>query len=111
MKALIDVLIISAIACFVINSGAVETFKHLLWRWLRGGTPYKEYSLKPFDCELCMTWWCGLIYIIITHNVSLANVLYVALVAWCTPVIVDLLHLLVDIPRWLIELARKVLKL
>lgn len=106
-----NIIAIAILCCFVVNSGAVDNFKRTLWRWLKGGAPYREYSLKPFDCELCLTWWCGLIYIIATGNLSLINITLVALVAWSTPVIVELLNLFVDIPRRLIDMARSWLKL
>lgn len=108
---IIDLIAIATLCCFVVNSGAVDSLKRAIWRWLKGSAPYREYSLKPFDCELCLTWWCGLLYIIITGNLSLVNIALVALVAWSTPVIVELLNLLVDIPRRLIDMARSWLKL
>lgn len=106
-----DIVIIAILCCFVINSGAVDSLKRAIWRWLKGSVPFRDFSLKPLDCELCLTWWCGLGYIIISGNLSLLALLCVALVAWCTPVIVELLHLLVDIPRWLVDMARNKLKL
>jgi hypothetical protein len=106
-----DIIAIAILCCFVINSGAVDSLKRALWRWLKGNVPYRDFPLKPFDCELCLTWWSGVLYLLFSGNLSLLALLYVALVAWCTPVIVELLNLLVDIPRWLIDLARNKLKL
>lgn len=106
-----DLVSIATIACIIINSGAIDNFKHLLWRWLKGNAPYRSFSLKPFDCELCTTWWSGLLYIIITHQFTLSSLLLVALVAWVTPVIVDVLDVVVAIPRRLIDMARSKLKL
>lgn len=108
---IVDLLIITTLACFVVNSGAVDSLKRMLWRWLKGDVPFRDFPLKPLDCELCLTWWSGLVYIIISGNLSLLAILCVALVAWCTPVIVELLNLLVDIPRWLVDMARNKLKL
>lgn len=106
-----DIIIIAVLVCFVINSGAVDAIKRGLWRWLRGGTPYKEYSLKPFDCELCLTWWSGVAYIIVSGELSLWGLSSVGLVAWMTPVIVELLHLLRDFPRWGLDKLRNWLRL
>lgn len=108
---MINVLAIAILCCFVVNSGAIDNLKRALWRWLRRDRPYKEFSLKPLDCELCLTWWCGLSYIIFSGDFSLLSVLCVALVAWCTPVIVEILNLLVDIPRRLLDMARERLNL
>lgn len=30
-----------------------------------------EGNVKPFDCELCMGWWFGLIYFFFFHPVSI----------------------------------------
>jgi hypothetical protein len=108
---IIDIIAIATLCCFVVNSGAVDSLKRAIWRWLKGNVPFRDFPLKPLDCELCLSWWCGLGYIIISGNLSLLAILSVALVAWCTPIIVELLNLLVDIPRWLIDLARRWLKL
>lgn len=108
---IIDIITIAILCCFVVNSGAIDSLKRVIWRWLKGNVPYRDFPLKPFDCELCLTWWCGLGYIIFSGNLSLLTLLYVALTAWCTPIIVEVLQLLVDIPRWLIGMARDRLNL
>lgn len=101
-----NILIIATLCCFIVNSGAVDSLKRLIWRWLKGKTPYKDYSLKPLDCELCLTWWSGLSYTIISGNFSLQSLLLVALSAWLTPVIVDLMHIIVELPRWGLDKLR-----
>ena len=106
-----DIITIAILCCFVVNSGAIDSLKRVIWRWLKGDAPFRYFPLKPLDCELCLTWWSGLVYIIISGNLSLLAILCVALVAWCTPVIVELLNLLVDIPRWLVDMARNKMKL
>lgn len=106
-----DIITIAILCCFVVNSGAIDSLKRVIWRWLKGDVPFRDFPLKPLDCELCLTWWSGLVYIIISGNLSLLAILCVALVAWCTPIIVEGLQLVVDIPRWLIDMARNKLKL
>lgn len=97
-----DILIIATLCCFIVNSGAVDRIKRMIWRWVKGKTPYQNFSLKPFDCELCLTWWCGLIYLLHVGEFTLANIAIVALCAWLTPAIVDIMHLLQEFPAWLI---------
>lgn len=106
-----DIIAIGTLSCFVVNSGAVDSIKRALWRWLKGDSPFRDFPLKPLDCELCLTWWSGLLYLVISGNVSLWGVVCVALVAWSTPVIVEVLHLVIDLPRRLIDMARERLKL
>lgn len=107
---MINIVAIAILCCFVINSGAVDSLKRALWRWLKGNVPFRDFPLKPLDCELCLTWWSGLSYIIIIGNFSLLSVLCVALVAWSTPIIVELMNLFVDLSRWGIEKLRDKLK-
>lgn len=97
-----DILIIATLCCFIVNSGAVDSIKRRIWRWVKGKTTYQNFSLKPFDCELCLTWWCGLVYLLCVGEFTLINVALVALAAWMTPTIVDIMHLLQELPAWLI---------
>lgn len=101
-----NIFIIAMLCCFIVNSGAVDSLKRLIWRWLKGKAPYKDYSLKPLDCELCLTWWCGVIYLLCTAEFTLGNIAIVALSAWLTPVIVDLMHIIVELPRWGLDRLR-----
>lgn len=104
---IVDLLIITTLVCFVVNSGAVDSLKRMLWRWLKGDVPYRDFPLKPLDCELCLTWWSGVCYIIIADGTSLIGFLWVALCAWMTPLIVDILHLSVELPRWGLDKLRR----
>lgn len=101
-----NIVAIAILCCFVINSGAVDSLKRALWRWLKGNVPYRDFPLKPFDCELCLTWWSGVLYLLFSGDFSLLSVLCVALMAWSTPIIVELMNLFVDLSRWGIEKLR-----
>lgn len=96
-----DILIIALLCCIWVQSGAAESFKNLVWRVLGGKEkPSHQKPLKPFDCELCLTWWCGVAYLLITSSFTLNGLLLVSIVAWSTPILTDLLNLAVEIPRW-----------
>lgn len=99
-----DILTIALLCCFWVQSGASESFKNLVWRVLGGKQkPLHQKPLKPFDCELCLTWWCGLAYLLITENLTLMGLLLVAVVAWSTPIITDILNIVVELPRWMLS--------
>lgn len=97
-----NIIAIAILCCFFVNSGVVDNIKRLIWRWLKGKQPYQSFSLKPFDCELCLTWWSGLAYLLIVDDLSLLNVAIMAIVAWSTPMIVDIMRLLQELPAWAI---------
>ena len=59
----------------------------------KGKCHNSDYQLKPFDCSLCMSWWSILIYIIVTNQFTLLNIMLALLIAWATPIIKDILIL------------------
>ena len=46
-----------------------------------------NYSLKPIDCSLCQTFWWGLLYLVLTHTLSLMMIAYLLGLCVMTPVI------------------------
>jgi hypothetical protein len=111
MKIMLELFIIAVIIVFIIDlSGALDSFKHSIWKRLFKGIPYKEdWRLKPLDCSLCMTWWIGLIYILITSQFSILMVGYIALLAFMTPIIKDIMILLKDASTKLIDVIYKLI--
>lgn len=63
---------------------------------LTGGKLRKPFYVKPFCCSLCMTWWSGVVYLLLTHSVSLLTLGYVLGLAFFTPTIKDVLLLVRD---------------
>lgn len=75
MKPYLDILLLSLVVIFIVDlSGFTEAWLAALSKWL-GRT---VRSVKPFSCSLCMTWWCGLAYAIITKTISFPIVAYIA---------------------------------
>ena len=75
---LVDILCLSFIMSFIVDvSGVVDEAKDLVRKY--GRLPADtELSIKPLDCSLCMIWWAGLAYTIIT-GFSLPKLAFVAL--------------------------------
>lgn len=107
---IINLLLLQLIIVFIIDiSGAVSSFKGLLSRWLTKGTiNSKNYALKPLDCSLCMTWWVGLIALLLTHSFTLPMVAVVGGLAMLTPVSADALRTIKDILTWIINQINKI---
>lgn len=91
-----DILLIAVIIVVIIDiSGFIDSLKSGLKKVLTKGRmsdPY--YSLKPFDCSFCMTFWTGLIWLLVTHNVTLWMLAYLLLICVMTPVIKDVIILI-----------------
>ena len=92
---MIDILLIAVICVVIIDlSGFTDSWKSGLKRLLtKGRMSDPNYSLKPFDCSFCITWWTGLIYLLVIHSVSLWMLAYLLCICVMTPVIRDILVL------------------
>lgn len=64
---------------------------------LTGGKFRKPFYVKPFCCSLCMTWWSGVVYLLLTHNLTLLHVGYVLGLSFFTPTLKDVLLLVRDL--------------
>lgn len=94
-----DLLFLSLIVVYIVDlSGWTDTWLGWLSRWL--GHPVRE--LKPFSCSLCMTWWSGIVYLLVTGRFCLPLLAYVALLAFLSLPISELLIFIREtILRWI----------
>lgn len=97
-----NILLLAVIVVFIVDvSGIVDAMKEALGRWLH----VRVGRLKPFDCSLCMVWWCGLAYLLIVGRFSLGPVAFVALMAACSVQIGAIIQLARAILQWLADTA------
>lgn len=90
MKIYIDILLIAAIYCFILDfSGAWGEITSSISAWLTSGRIRKPITIKPFSCSLCMTFWTGILYLLLSGSFTIPNLAYVCLVAGLTPRIND----------------------
>jgi hypothetical protein len=81
---------ISVIICFIIDiSGIIENIEWYLGKWLGG----KVIIPKPFSCSLCLTFWVGLIWLIVQGEVTLFNIMAVCLLSALTEQITNTITL------------------
>lgn len=73
MRTILDLICIQTICVLIIdNTDAIYTLKRLISRIItRGKIITDNYTLKPIDCSLCMTWWICVIYLIATHQFTI----------------------------------------
>lgn len=92
MNDCINILLIASVYVFGIDiCGFWDTLSAMVKGWLTGGKFRTPFSLKPFSCSLCMTFWTGLVYLLIVGRFTLPMVAFVCLAAYLTPRIKDLL--------------------
>lgn len=81
-----------------------ETITSAIKRIMTKGKMSEPFELKPFTCATCSTFWFGLAYLIITQTITLQSVCFTLLIAISTPVINDILMLVMNLITKLIKL-------
>lgn len=107
---IINLTLIAAIVVFIVDiSGAVDSLKSgLKWILTKGKMKNSDYQLKPLDCSLCMTFWSGIIYLLITKNFTLPYLAFVCLLSCFSGIIKSSILLVEDI---LIKITQLIYKL
>lgn len=95
---LLELLTINLALILIIDlSGFVPSFKLLISKLLtKDRIATADYRIKPFDCSYCMTFWCLMLYIIITQQFTSVNILAVLALTHLTDVTRQLLLLIKD---------------
>jgi hypothetical protein len=103
---LLKLLIINLVAILIIDlSGFIDNFKLLISKLLtKNNFKTTEFSLKPFDCSYCLTFWCSIFYLIIIGQFTFVNLFFVILITHFTDVTKQLMILLKDVLIKLIDI-------
>ena len=96
--------IMVAIVLITDISGWPSTLNRLISRILTGGKLVtNQTNLKIVSCSFCQTWWCCLLYLIITHQLSIPMITVSLLLAFMTQPTMMLLLLCKDLINKLIN--------
>lgn len=105
---ILKLFILTCIIVFIIDlSGIIEELERILGKWLKA----KIIIPKPFSCSLCLTWWIGLLYLLVYGCFTIDYIAYVALLSFLTQIIYNVIILLRDMINKAIQLIYKYLKL
>ena len=112
-KIVLELILLSLIIIFIIEtSGFGNSVKYGIWKWfLFPKYPISSIPDRPFFCTLCMTWWVGLIYLLIINQLTLPHIVILAVISYLTDVMDSLLRLLKDLLVKVIDLLYHWLKL
>ena len=103
---ILDLIAIAVIVAYVVDlSNFLTTVKKMIWKWLKPNKPYQDFNLKPFDCSLCMSHHCMVIYLLCTGNFSIIMWMVVCLISFFTKHISDILETISDT---LIKITNKI---
>lgn len=101
MKPYIDLLFLAVIVVFIVDiSGFTDSWLDALSKWIG----HRVTGVKPFSCSLCMTWWSGIVYALATRNFTLPVIAYVALMAFLS---LPISEVLIFIREKILEWIRK----
>ena len=109
---MINLFILTCIIVFVVDlSGFVdEMVKRLYYKYIKVGDYHTLIpKLKPLTCSLCLTFWAGIIYLLITSQFTILMLGYVCLLAFLSPIIGDILVMIKDVINKIINLIYKLI--
>lgn len=99
INALVNLLLLQVVITYGIDvSGFGMEVKRLIFKWLL----FPKYSMdripeKPFFCSLCLTWWLGLILLLIEGQFNLPMLAILCLISYLAPITADLMILMKDL--------------
>lgn len=105
LNIILKLIIIQIIIVFIVDlSGFITSLKLFISNKITNGKmSTTNFSLKPFSCSLCMTWWIGLLYILLIHHFTIPLIGVVCLLAFLTPVTMNFLLLIKDLINKLLD--------
>lgn len=91
----INLLLVNLILIYCIDiSGFIQEFESILAKWLN----VKEITIpKPFSCSTCMTFWIGLIYLLIVNNFTLPWIGFVCFLSFMSRTVSQILITIRDV--------------
>lgn len=101
MSPFIDILLVDLVVIYIVDlSGFTDSWRNLLSRM----TGIKNLrTLPPFDCGKCMTWWAGLVYVLINWGWSLPLISYVGLLSFLSVPIGNTMIFIREWITWIID--------
>lgn len=110
---ILNLLFISLIWVLILDvAGFAHTIDRTLYKIFYKGRPFRDDAhFKPFDCSLCLTFWSGLLYLIIIHSFTIPYITLLLLFACLTPLEKDIFNLIRDLIIKLIDLIYRLFKL
>lgn len=82
-----------------------DNFSKIISGWITKGKVHKPFCEKPCGCSTCMSFWTNIVYMFITGNFSILNVLIIIVLAIFTPEFGGLIFML---KSWIDTLINKI---
>lgn len=110
---IIQLLLISTIWTLILDlCGFSLTVDKFLYRLIYKKRTFRDDAhFPPFDCSLCMTFWTGLLFLLLNHSLTIFYIVMLLLFAWSTTIQKDLLILFKDLIIKLVDIIYKTFNL
>lgn len=102
---LLELITINLVLILVIDlSGFVPEFKRMISKLLTNNKiAVDSFRIKPFDCSYCMTFWCTIIYLVLTQHFTAPYILAAVTITHLTDVTRQAMLLIKDLLIKLID--------
>lgn len=105
MTILLNIIILTNIVAFIVDlSGIIDSIKYLLWKTFVKKGDFHNLKIKPFECSLCMTFWTGLVYLLVIGSFTIPYIGFVCLMSLLASTFGEIQRLMKDIIRKVISL-------
>jgi hypothetical protein len=95
--------IVAAIVVYIVDvSGFTDSWKAALAALIKRPA-WALKPIKPFDCGLCMTWWCCLIWALIKGQLTLLTAAEAALLSSLSIPIGQILVFIREALSWILD--------
>ena len=95
MEVILNLVIIGFFWVFVLDyAGFVNELERYFGVFSRSKAPKK--IPKPFSCSLCMTFWTGIVYLLIINQLSFLNLFFVVINCSLTKVYLHIIYTVRD---------------
>ena len=84
--------------------GFWENFSKMISGWITRGKVHKVFCEHPCNCSTCMSFWVNIIYMLVTGNFSILNILIIIVLAMFAPELGSLIFML---KSWIDKLIQK----
>ena len=109
----LELLYLNLIVIFIVElSGFDKTFKEIVSLIItKGRIRTSNYSLRPFTCALCMTFWCGLFHLIASGCLFFNYFVFLCLLSLLSSYTSSVIRMVLDMIAKIIDLIYRVFKL
>lgn len=108
---MLELLLIALVITYCIEvSGFWNEFTSMVSGWLTNGKIKKPIELKPFSCPKCLTFWTGMVWLLATGTFTVPMIAYVCLLSYMTTVFSEIMYLMLDIMKYILNKITKLIE-